>query len=357
MGSARIRIGAWFAPCLVACALAAHAAAPPAPPSSLDDSDSCEAVVPLTSTASAPVSAGHDAFTCDQQDPFWTAVGVRAPDDMDVDLFLDPTGGPAPACFGGLRASSAGPGRVDVVVGDFNFDPYDTMYVHVRADSAGTPDGRIEWDSGRDPITAGDPPVARTTDSTDVLECWDLYMEQDYQYTLHLDHSGPADVHLLLFANPADSLYWAGRASAALELTGGSATFVASRPGWYGLVAVNDNGAAGSYDLSVHEDGLVVGVPRARPAPFGIAVTPNPLHGAGRIRLTLPRAGRVQVELYDVAARRVRASQERWLEAGSHEWQVDAPEADLPGVLAPGVYLVAVKLDGLLAGSRRIVVR
>lgn len=352
-------------PCVfgVVLAGAARAQAPPkpwrpaAPATIVATADTCETVTPLASTVSTLVSAGHDEFSCNQTDPYWTAVAVRSPANMDVDLYTSPSGGATPVCFSGLHVHSAATATgVEVAVGDFNFNPYGTMYVRARPDTTGTPTGRIQWDSGADPITAGDAPTVRTIDSTFVVECWDLYMQSGTRYIFNMTRSGTADTRLLLFANPKDSTYWAGRGSAVLQLSGGTGECVGSRSGWYGVVVVNENGGAGGYSFSVAEAGTA-GVPDGGAARMALRVTPNPLTGAARVRFSTARAARVQLELFDIAARRVRASQERWLEAGNHEWSVDAPGADVPGVLAPGVYLVAVKLDGQLAGARRIVVK
>lgn len=66
--------------------------------------------------------------------------------------------------------------------------------------------------------------------------------------------------------------------------------------------------------------------------------SPNPAHGATRIRFSLPAPGPARIELVDLAGRRVWRI-EGTLASGSHSVQLD--EHDAPGgVLAAGIYFV-----------------
>lgn len=78
---------------------------------------------------------------------------------------------------------------------------------------------------------------------------------------------------------------------------------------------------------------------------FGIA-GPHPFRAETRFRFELPEAGRVHLDVFDVAGRRVSASIDRSLPPGANElrWSPDG--------LAPGVYLVRLRAMGRSAVLR-----
>jgi len=68
---------------------------------------------------------------------------------------------------------------------------------------------------------------------------------------------------------------------------------------------------------------------------------PNPGHGAERLAFTLPTAGHVRLEIFDVRGRRVATSLDAWCAAGRHDVGLDLP-ADLPA----GLYLCRLAAAG-----------
>jgi hypothetical protein len=77
------------------------------------------------------------------------------------------------------------------------------------------------------------------------------------------------------------------------------------------------------------------------PAEFRfVGVWPNPLKGGGRVQLSLPRAGAVMLELFDVGGRRVGRSEWPELPPGKHALDVPRQEP-----LDAGMYFVEVRYE------------
>lgn len=92
---------------------------------------------------------------------------------------------------------------------------------------------------------------------------------------------------------------------------------------------------------------------RAGLAPALGAAAPNPFGAATRLAYTLPAAGEVSVEIFDLAGRTVARLARGREEAGTHALTWNGRAAN--GARAPaGVYLVQVRLDGH-AASRKVV--
>lgn len=82
------------------------------------------------------------------------------------------------------------------------------------------------------------------------------------------------------------------------------------------------------------------------------AVTPNPAAGVARVRLALPRAARVEVDVLDAAGRRVHHVSPAEYAAGTHEFAL--PGA---GTVPPGLYFARVRAGGEAQVRRYAVVR
>jgi hypothetical protein len=105
----------------------------------------------------------------------------------------------------------------------------------------------------------------------------------------------------------------------------------------------------GEYDVFVSTfDVGLGGTVDVDQAPAGSAPTlacPNPFRNETAIRLSLPRAGRVSVEVFDLRGRRVRVLAAGEFAAGLQAWKWDG--RDQRGVAsAPGVYYVRVDAAG-----------
>lgn len=118
-----------------------------------------------------------------------------------------------------------------------------------------------------------------------------------------------------------------------------------------GLVTVRDGTDAGgnsgwTFSGCTADAPVLAGATLALSAP-----APNPARGTTRVRLTLPREGRVSLELLDVTGRRVRTHDRGTLDAGTHDVTLD-----LRG-LAPGVYRVRMTHGGIAQARALVVTR
>ncbi len=77
---------------------------------------------------------------------------------------------------------------------------------------------------------------------------------------------------------------------------------------------------------------------------FNLAVTPNPMPGAGFIHYQLPQSGMVWVKVYDISGRVVKNVLREYQNAGNHVQQLDTRD------LSAGVYLVRLELRVKEAG-------
>ena len=191
-----------------------------------------------------------------QSTNYWSAVAIRPDAGSDWDLALYQSTAAYPTCVTNLLASSTLAGSaVDVIVGDFNHNSFGN-YIARPYVYAGTGNARIEWDDGSDQFPINAPRIQRTTGPNDVIECWDVFLEANKNYSFDARILGPADMRLLLFKNPAAATYWAGKNSAYynISLPPNSASLggiVVDQTDWYGLVMVNENGAACDYQLQL----------------------------------------------------------------------------------------------------------
>jgi hypothetical protein len=78
---------------------------------------------------------------------------------------------------------------------------------------------------------------------------------------------------------------------------------------------------------------------------------PNPFNSVAIITYTLPRAGDVQLSLYDLRGREIRRMVSGFVDAGIHSVQLQG--ADLPA----GIYLVRCKVEGVSLVRKAVVVK
>lgn len=218
---------------------------------------SCDPPTPLASgivSGAAGVSAWR-SFA--QVNPYFTAVAARSVDpaqDWDLELYTAASGGAYPACFSSyMTGSSLGSGQADFVVGDFNVgaNPQGTYYARAYPFGAATSPGVIEWDAGNDQIIVDAAPITRVTGGSDVIECWDVFLNGGQNFGINFTHDGAADVKVMIFRNPG-AAYWTPRSGANLT-SSGNATYLAPASDWYSVIVVNDNGAAGTYKLGISQ--------------------------------------------------------------------------------------------------------
>jgi hypothetical protein len=190
-----------------------------------------------------------------QNTNYWSAVAVRPDAGSDWDLSLNSTATAFPTCVTGTLASSTyGAGNVDVVIGDFNHNALGTYYARPYL-FAGTGGATVEWDDGSDQLGVNAPWISRSTGPNDVLECWDVFLEQSKVYYFYLANTGNASLRFLFFQSPG-ATYWGGRSTALYEtppISNGSLSvqFTANANDWYGVVVINENGEVADYKVEV----------------------------------------------------------------------------------------------------------
>jgi hypothetical protein len=123
--------------------------------------------------------------------------------------------------------------------------------------------------------------------------------------------------------------------------------------GVFGVLIVNQNGAAGTYTIQVLNaataGACASGLPRTRLLP----PRPNPARGAVAIEFELAAPARVAFEILDPAGRIAARIAERRFDVGrgSQPWPGAEGRARLPA----GLYWVRMRVDGTWVGARRVV--
>ena len=320
----------------------------------------CQTPSALVAGTSVSNALAEKTYSFSQDQIYWTAVGARgsqAGSNWQVQVYETGSGSAYPVCLSNpLAASSVAAPMVDFVVGDFNEDiNIGTYYARVHLqDDLGSGTARVEWDDGIDffdPDPGGPPPtstVIRNTDANDVLEIWDLYLESGVTYQIYFNSSG-ADVRLFLFP---PSVIWAGRGAAVREQVGNpvASSYIPTQTGFFGLVAVNENGATGTYEIRVYRPGLVSvdGIEQAPTALNGIA--PNPARGMARLHFSLHEQSEVSFEILDITGRRVGETEARsW---GPGRWSTSWRSVS-GAKMSPGIYFVTMKANGKVIGRKK----
>jgi hypothetical protein len=144
---------------------------------------------------------------------------------------------------------------VDFAVGDFFHTPLATYYAQAYQFTAGGLDpADVEWSGGMGEVLPNDSEdIASTTDATDVMNVWSVSLTAGQAYTFNFTRTGLANLHLLLFRNPASASYWAPRSGSVADITPGGGPFTYTPPtsGEYGIVVVNDDGGTDTYRFNI----------------------------------------------------------------------------------------------------------
>src|SRR5262249_5441687 len=149
---------------------------------------------------------------------------------------------------------------------------------------------------------------------------------------------------------------WGSRSDAILQVPAGTTAvpYTATTTGFHGVVVVNEDGTAGTYNLRVYSQGGAVAVDDAIASRnLFDGLEPNPTHGPAAIRFGLAQAARVGFEVLDAAGRRVASVPERAWSAGHWSAAWDGRGHD-GGRLSPGIYFVRMRVDGQPMGLRKV---
>jgi flagellar hook capping protein FlgD len=99
------------------------------------------------------------------------------------------------------------------------------------------------------------------------------------------------------------------------------------------------------------------GIDAALPKALGFgAPKPNPARDAARFAVDLPRAARIDLRVIDVQGRQVRVVESGSREAGFHAVSWDGRD-DAGAPVFAGVYYARLTVEGVVIGTRRIVMR
>lgn len=296
-------------------------------------------------------------YGCFQETNYWSAIGVRGylpADDWDIVVGGALGETPWPNCVSDFYANSVEVGMVDFVVGDFNHNPIPNGFFAHSYKYSGTGFARTEWDDGSDQLIVDGPLVARTTDSDDVLEVWDLALNQGQEVNFVFERMGSADTKLLVFKSDG-ATYWAGRVARVLETTSYFTSYTAPATDWYGVVVVNDNGASGTYRLKVSSTRTDVASLTEVPAVTELLPTaPNPAPGSAQIRFRLAATAEVAIDIVDVSGRVIASLPRKTWSAGPGQTEWDGRDTRGRRVSA-GVYWVRMTADGREVGRSKII--
>jgi hypothetical protein len=327
----------------------------------------CVATTALLINGLATASSSPSYYTFEQDEFYWSAVGVRsaAGSDWDLEMYEKGTFGlsPYPICFTGPLAGSFASSGVDFVMANFNIgytppsDPFNGYGVRALR-FAGSGNGTVEWDDGPDEILkdcSGTGCGGSASNWIGVLDVWDVYLSGSQTVTFDFTRTGSADIKLLLFSAAGRSgLFVVPRSAREFETTSRYRVFTAPATGWYGVVLVNDNGLSGAYIVKIVTGIPTTGVGEAPALATGLqGVAPNPSAGRVQIQFALREPGAVGFEVLDMAGRLVaRIPGRRW-EAGT--WSVGWDGRSSRGTLAaPGIYFVQMRVDERRVGIGRL---
>ncbi len=316
----------------------------------------CETPTELTAGTALTTTSAEKYYSFTQSSTFWSAVGARGASDWNVDVYGAASGSPWPTCFGEPRAgSSVAPPGVDFVVGNFNSLLVGTHFARVHLNAGqGSGTATVEWDDGPDFIAVDGPEIAGTTGPTDVLQVWDVYLEEHTTYFFTLNPTGSA-MKLFLFS-PSLLTSWGGRADAALQMSGSpnAVSFTPDSTEWHGLVVTNEDGGAGTYTLRIASSLVAVD---DVPAPFvtGLqGVVPNPGRGPMNFRFSLHEPSAVSFDVLDVAGRLVAETVARDWPAG--RWALGWDGTSRAGArLGAGVYFVRMRVGPRVVARQKMV--
>jgi len=335
-------------------------------------SDAC--VTTTLMAESTPVSppSPQSYYTFDQDELYWSGVGVRsAPgSDWDLEIYEPLTFGSEryPTCFSDPLAGSFAATGVDFAVGNFNIGhtpvviPGSGAGYGVRVfRSSGTGTASVEWDDGpntisRDCGTGGGCGARSGNNWTGILDVWDVYLFASTTYSFEFTRAGQADIRLLLFGSVGTTgTFFAPRSARLFETTAPSQAFAAPATAWYGVVLVNENGLPGSYTVRVVTTGQT-GVEGSTELATGLLrVAPNPASTSVSIEFALREPGTVAFDLLDLTGRVVAEIPERPWKTGTWSVRWDGGTARA-WPAKQGIYFVRMRLGGRTAGISRLAV-
>jgi len=218
---------------------------------------SCACAVPLVSSiqVAVPSTLAEHRSSAQPQQNFWNAIGVRAPvgNDWDLEVGDGYAGGEGPACQSNVLASSTSGFGADIVVADYNFVSVPAnLAVHAVRYSGGS-GASLEWDTSSnalgESLVPNGPQVAEAWAASDVVKIWDALLVQGTPYTFQFYNPG-GNFRVLLYRNPGNGAYYAGRSQAVINTTA-DFNYTPPSSGYYGVAVIKDDDNAGTFALRI----------------------------------------------------------------------------------------------------------
>ncbi len=207
------------------------------------------AAEPLTAASPLPGTADPGYYVFDQQEAYWSVIGLRSGSDYDLTLCTDP------AFLNPVTASTERGATVDFIVVDHNRAGGGLYYPKVDRYS-GTNPYTIEWEAGPDTLVPGTPVDVSWGDST-VVRVWDVDLTATTLYLVSVEVvSGTANVGVALFTSSSYANYQAraaaeGSVDAAGNGQSETLSFVPGVSDRYGLVVWSNNAASAELNVSI----------------------------------------------------------------------------------------------------------
>lgn len=209
----------------------------------------CQTPTALTSGTAVASAAGYQVWSITQTLNYWATVAVRGIGGAyTLELDRSSSGTGYMHCASDSILGSDRSDLVNFVVGDFNHAGSGTYYVQTLntfyADTA-----VVEYEGGSQSLVVDGASASCTTGPTDVVRTWDVALTVGQTYEFTIASQGP-NVHVLLFRNPGTGTYFATRANAIFD-SRTCQSFTASSTDYYGVVAINEDGHEGTYQIGV----------------------------------------------------------------------------------------------------------
>lgn len=196
-----------------------------------------------------PAFGGSDFRSISPVLGYWTAVGVRPDPGSDWDLQVGYSGSPETCPVSVLASSTRGANFTDVVVADFNHVTAQDLAVHSLLFN-GPGGATVEWDRnsafGGNALFVNGAQTTEVWGASDVIKCWDVLLSSGVTYTFQFFAS--SNMRLLLFRNPGNGSFFAGRQGAQFEASGNT-LYTAPSSGYYAMVVVKDDNQTGNFAL------------------------------------------------------------------------------------------------------------
>jgi hypothetical protein len=212
------------------------------------------AAEPLTAETPAVGTANPGYYSFDQQQSYWSVVGLRSTSDYDLTLYSDA------GYSGWLIGSSERGALVDFVAVDHNRAATGAYYPKVDRFS-GTSAYAIEWEDSSDAMTPGVPVNVSWGDSS-VVKIWDIELPEGIAYQVSVKVvSGTANVGIALMTSNSAYPYYGSNyvprnyaiGSADAKGAGQSEAFTITPAIWdrYGVVVWSNNAAGATLVVTV----------------------------------------------------------------------------------------------------------